>query len=523
MVRRGRNRVIIVFLLLVIPAGFSFSGDRGFFRTIPVETPERGVLRISNTSFYSDIPINDVLIRRYGVSDTRIFSSVTEFELGVTNSLTLNGSLPYYADLFKQGTTSGKKTGAGDVVFGLRLSRRLHETMFRGFNFGSRIRMPEQLGYGTEPLGFRTFSYGDLAYSIEASTGLRFKFMDWNVSVSMLQFPRAAKTDSVFVTDAFYDTGFGYMGIGQPDEAGYAAGIFQNQLHMSVGTVVPVRSWLSALVEFNATSFIEKPHRENIVTLAPGFRFGSAEGFNFSIAMDYALKGAVPERTFMFRFRIPTLSARGIKELLVKPRIGDEIRSKNSLVAIHDFSKRDITYLYEKDLKRTLHDYLGARGFLDVVPQEKVEQVFQQRALVPLPEKSRQLGVRLGANYLINNEVLEFKVDRSSSFTIPFLISFPETNFSLTAQSSVTDLVTGETQPLGMISATVAKPRGINYFPFSPSSDIVYLSEPERRTAERELIDRWVETFNEVIFDKIEFFGWEPRQSEINGDVETEG
>ncbi|GAF94704.1 unnamed protein product, partial [marine sediment metagenome] len=304
--------------------------------------------------------------QKYGVKDTRIFSSVTEFELGINNYLSFNGSLPYYADLFKQGNKSGNKTGAGDIVLGVRLSKRIDETMFRGFSIGSRIRYPEQLGYGPEPLGLRTFSYGEFAYSIEAATGLRFRFMDWNASVSMLQFLKAAKVDSAFTTDSFYDTGFGYMGIGQPDAIGLSRGISQNQFNVALGASVPIKSWFAGLMELNATSFTEKPKRDTIVTLSPALRFGSTENFNMTFGMSFALNGAIPDRTFMFRLRVPTLSARGIKELLIKRSIGERVRSRNSLVAVQDFTKRDIKFLYEKDLKNTLHDNLQSKGLMDV-------------------------------------------------------------------------------------------------------------------------------------------------------------
>lgn len=520
---KSRKYIAVISLAVLLIAADSDAGDLGFFRTVPAETPDRGILRMSSTSFYSDIMTNQVLAQKYGVKNPRIFSSISEFEIGITNSLALNGSIPYYADIFTQGSKSSKKTGAGDVVLGFRLSRKMEDAILRGLSFGSRVRIPEQLGYGPEPLGFRTFSYGKIAYSIEASTGFRFRVMDFNLSVNMLQFPKATKADSVFTTDTFYDTGLGYMGVGRPDKTGFAPGIFQDQLNISFGMAVPLKSWFSGLLEFNSTSFIEKPKRENIITLAPGFRFGKADGFNFSAGINYALRGSITDKTFMVRFRIPTLSARAIKQLLVKKRIGREVRSRNSLVAVDKFSKYDITYLYEEDLKATLENNLNKKGFLDIVPAEKVERILQQKTLVPLAEKPQQLGVRLGANYFIHAEILEFKVDRSPSFSVPFLIRFPQTSFSLSANASVTNLITGDTHQLGIISANVAKPRGVNFFPGGASSDIIYISEPEKRIIEKKLIDRWVEEFNTVLMDNIEIFGWEPKQTELNGITETYG
>ncbi|MFC1541785.1 hypothetical protein ACFL50_04970 [Candidatus Latescibacterota bacterium] len=519
-----RKCILIGFMVFVsIAAGIddSTANDLGFFRTISVETPERGILRMSNTSYISDINTNSVLSQRYGVKDSRIFSSVTEFELGITNYLNFNGSLPFYADMFKQGSRSGKKTGAGDIVLGFRLAKKFDNMKFRGIGFGGKVRIPEQLGYGPEPLGLRTFSYGEMAYSVEASTGFRTKLADYNVSVSMIQFPNAAKGDSAFTADSFYNTGFGYMGIGRPDNMGLAEGLFQNQLHVSFGTSFNINSWIAGNVEINSTMFIEKPKRENIVTVAPGFRIGSTSGFNLSAGMDYALKGQVPNRTFMFRFRIPTLSARDIKQLLTRKSTGMEIRSKNSLVAINDFNRRDYTFLYYEELKKTLNSNMTDKGIMLVIPDDKVRQAFVQESLATVPDNPQQLGVRLGANYLINAEITDYTVTRSSSFKIPMLISFPETIFSLTVNASVTDLVTGERHSFGTISSSISQSRGVNFFPFSASSDIEFLSVVEHRDCENELINRWIEEFNGALMEKIEIFGWEPKRTEIKetGDI----
>jgi|GEM_PF-6076096 hypothetical protein len=497
--------------------------DPGFFRTIPVETPDRGIIRMSNTTHISNFPANSVLASGFGLKDSRIFGSVTEFELGVTNYLNFNGSLPYYADMFKQGSKSGKKTGAGDVVLGFRLAKKIDNPKFKGLSFGGRVRIPEQLGYGPEPLGLRTFSYGEMAYSVEASTGFRIKLADCNLSVAMIRFPNSAAGDSAFATDAFYNTGFGYMGVGRPNASGLAEGLFQDQLHVSLGTSVAVNPWIAGIVEFNSTTFMKEPKRENIMSIAPGFRLGNAEGFNLSAGMDYALRGPIPDKTFMFRFRIPTLSARGIKRMLIRRSTGPQIRSKNSLVAVNDFTQRDLTFLYTDNLKKTLYRDMSEKGVMSMVPEDKVTRAFLQESLATVPDKPQDMGVRLGANYLINAEISEYKVLRTSSFKIPLLVSFPETNFSLSVNASVTDLATGETHSLGTISSSISKSRGVNFFPFSASSDLEFISVLERRDCENELINRWIDEFNDVLTDQIEIFGWEPKQAELKETGEIRG
>jgi hypothetical protein len=512
--------------LAIMLAGFSLpsrGGDPGLFRTRLADAPDRGILRMSSTSFYTDIPINSILSTHYGVGNSRIFSSVTQFELGVTEWLTVDGNLPYYMDMFKQRSRSGEKTGAGDVVLGLRVSRNAVESLMTGFSLGGRFRIPEQLGYGPEPLGFRTFSYGKPAYSIDAAASFRLRRMNLNMSASMIQYLRSESPDSAFTSDAFYDTGLGYLGIGQPDETGLATGIFQNQLHFSAGASIPVKQWFTALVEFNATSFAEAPRRDPIMTVTPGIRIGTPEGLNMSLGIDYALGGPVPDKTVLFRFRVPTLSYRGIKALLTHRTLEEQVKSRNAMVAVNDFYRRDISYLYERELRDALLGNLTAGGFLGVTSPQRMADVMSRRDLVPIPEKPQQLGVRLGATYLINAEIIDYRVDRYSNFTVPYLVGFPQTDFTLVCRASVTDLVTGDEHPLGSITATVVKPRGVELFPTGPSSDINYLSEPERRVAEKELVNRWVEQFNEMMIEKSGLFGWEPRRAEVAGDEGAKG
>ncbi len=515
--------IFIVLAALTSSADYIGAYDLGLFHTLPVEPPDRGVIRMTNTSFYSGVTVNPVLQNRYGVRDTRIFSSVTGFELGVTNSLTFTGNLPYYADLFTQNSKGGKKSGAGDVVLGLRYTALLPGTSFRALTFGGRFRIPEQLGYGPEPLGFRTFSYGEFAYSMDIASGFHIGMTDWNASLSLISYPNAAKIDSVFSSDTFYNTGMGYLGIGSHDALGFSQGIFQNQMQVSIGASVPLRPWITGIMEFNMVSFVEQPRRDKIMSLTPAVRFGSPEGFQMSVGMDFSMNGQITDRTALVRLRIPTLSVRDIKRLLERKGPGAEIRSRNALVAVKEFKKADYRYMYERDLRNALEGDIRARDALKIIPNKATDEAFLQKALVPLEESPSSLGIRLGSNYLITTEILSYDVRRSASLHVPFLIKFPQTTFKLHAHVTVEDLTSGKEHQLGIVDATVVQPRGVQFFPVGYSSDIVYLSEPDRCAAQRELINNWVNSFNNLMMEKIEVFGWEPRKTEVKGSEETSG
>jgi len=510
--------------MFMIIGGFSFAGDYGMFRTIPFNTPKQGALWLSNTSFYSSLTVNNILTSEYGISDTRIFSSVTNFHLGITDYLAFTGSMPYYADLFKQGAGNGEKTGPGDVTLGLRVSLKPEEPFIRGLSLGGRISIPEKLGYGEEPLGFRTFSNGELAFSLEASAGLRFNRIEGYVSSAFRQYPKAPNSGTAYTNDLFYDNGFGYLGIGKSDTEGFADIIFQNQVAVSAGAIIPVKSWLSGLVELHAASFIVSPKRDLITRIVPGVRLGRADGFQVCAGIDFALSGPVPDRTYLMKINIPSFMPRRLGMRIKDHIIPDKyIRSRKSLVAIADFTKSDITYPYEMELKNTFHNELSAERIMEILPSKKVDETFNRIAIIPRAVSPEQVGVRLGANYIIKTDISEYSAKRTSSLTIPFVIGFPKTVFFLSAQASVIDLSTGETHNLGVISAKVKKSRGVNFFPMSASSDIMYLSEPERHLMEKQLIDLWVESFKRVIHEKMEVFGWEPKRPEIKGDEDISG
>ena len=397
--------------------------------------------------------------------------------------------------------------------------------MLRGISFGTRFLIPEKLTYDREPLGFRVFSSGEFGYSIEAAFGLGLKFMDGYFSAAMQKFPNAPAADTAFPGDVFYDTGFGYRGIGPADQTGFAPTLFQEQFHLSFTGVVPVRSWLAAFVEYSTTAFISRPPRKEIVRFAPGFRVGKADRLNASFGMDFGVSGPVPDRTFLFRLHIPSVSPRGIKDAIKKKIIspGERARAQNSYVAVKEFSRSDFTYLYDRELRDSFQKKLDSAGLLNVVPGDKVDTGFQQQSLVPIMETPTDLGVRIGAGYLINTDIADYSVSRSSRFTIPLIIGFPKTDFSIMARASLTDLVSGDTHDLGEISATVFKKRGVNFFPAGKSSDIIYLSEPERRKMEERLVDEWVDQFNKRLMERIELFDWDPKRKILHGDEDVNG
>ena len=93
----------------------------------------------------------------------------------------------------------------------------------------------------------------------------------------------------------------------------------------------------------------------------------------------------------------------------------------------------------------------------------------------------------------------------------------------LSAQASVSDLVTGKTHDLGLISASVTRPRGVNLFPYGASSDLVHLTDPVKKLMEKRLIDSCVDQFNEAVLNNLEFFGWEPKRTKPGGDEDESG
>ena len=516
---------LLILLVLFLFSGHCYALDSGLFRTIPVDTPQRGALWMSNTMFYAPIPANTTLKQLYGVNDMRLLSNLTSVALGITNRVALTGTVPFYADMFTQGRTNREKTGPGDIAMGLRMSFKPEKYLIDVFTIGASASIPEHLGYGKEPLGFRTFSTSEFAYSIETSFGFGYRFLEGYLSAVIRQFPYALKNKNAYPKDIFYESSTGYIGIGITNASGLTDVIFQDHLTITTGTAWSLIPWLSGIVELSATSFTEKPKRDMIVRAVPGFRLGRPQNIHFNAGVDFRIGGPIPVRTYIIQATIPFLRPRALKipAIRKKPVPDVLVRSRNSLVVVKEFSRSDITYLYESELKDGFRKELNSMGIMNVIGEKKVNRAFKRMELVPLKDKPKRLGIRLGANYLINTDITEYTIDRTPSFKIPLVIGFPQTTFSLSARASVTDLVNGETHDLGIISAKVKETRGVNLFPKGASSDIVYLSDPERRLREKELVDRWVKNFNKVILENLDVFGWEPKRTEIRGDEEISG
>jgi len=524
-----RTRFLIVFCALALSvSGVSRANvETGLFRTIPVGTPKKGTLWLSNGSSSAKIPTNAYLRDTYGVSNSQVVNSMSYGIVGITDWLGLSLRFPFYADMFKQGKRSGEKTGPGDVAAGFRVTWLPDRYFFRGLSFGLNATIPETFGYGREPLGFRTFSNGEFAYNAEVSIAFEPMFVKPYLSASYVRFHNAGNS-SVLPTDAFYESSYGYLGIGETANNGYAATIFQDHVTLTGGVEIPIQRYLSGLIETNAAFFTEKPARDNIIRIAPGIRIGRQNSFSLSMGIDIRISGSIPDRSYLMKVTIPFIRpARLIRRPVAvadeEPQPKELVRSRNSLVAVNDFYKSDQKFLYEREMKEAFRSELSSMGIMDLISDKKVKNAYQRANIVPLKDSPERFGIRLGANYVINTDINEYTITREKGFSIPFIIGFPNTAFVLKARAVVTDLVKGETRDLGEITATLRQQRGMLLFPKGESSDLNYMSEPERSRMEKQLVNLWVEQFNELIYNNLDVFSWEPKRTEIKGDEETSG
>lgn len=499
--------------------------DAGLFRASPVDTPRLGVLRAVNSTYYSKIGVNSVLVNDYAVEQPRVLTSATRLELGLPWNMALTATIPYYADLFSQQGKRGHKSGGGDIDAGLRVSFGKGEGVWDRFGLTARVLIPEKLGYGAEPLGFRTFSTGEFGYSLEAGARMHSRFADWYLSAATYQFPGAPEAPAATPDETFYDTGFGYRGIGPADRTGFTPTVFLGQVQLSAGGAIPVRRGVTGLLEVHAASFTGDPERETILRLTPGVRLGRAEGLNAAVGMDFGLAGPVPRTALVMRLSIPSLSPRELGRglgIVKKAPAERQVRARNALVAVPEFSGTGNTLFDDRNLRHAFQGALGSREIVRVVPAEQVDRAIRQESLNPVKDSPGDLGVRIGAEYLIRAEIVSYRAVRTSRFTLPFIIKFPSTSFTLTARASVADLASGKEHDLGVITATVVKERGMLLFPLGPSSDLRYLSEPETRLVERELADRWVDAFNTRVLERMDLFDWEPKRTESGVSQEPE-
>ncbi len=86
-------------------------------------------------------------------------------------------------------------------------------------------------------------------------------------------------------------------------------------------------------------------------------------------------------------------------------------------------------------------------SILAVTPNGTSDRALKGEALVQVKDTPRELGVRLGSSFLINADIFSYRTARTSRFSVPFLVSFPETDLPF-SRARVTDLETGTVHEL---------------------------------------------------------------------------
>jgi len=505
-----------MYWLLLFIAAFPSGSNAELFRTLAVETSHPGNIRMVNTMFYSKIPVNETLVTDYAVEQPRVLTNIATLELGMSRNLAVTIAIPYCADLYTQRNKRGYKGGVGDIVAGLRIAVAGNGGNESRFGFGARILIPEQIGFGSEPLGFRRFSNGEFGYALESAARLRKGFTHWYAAASLYRFPGAPEAAGENPHEIFYDTEFGYRGIGKPDPAGFAPPLFIDQLHMSAGGAIPLRRGISGFLELHAAAFLENPKRGAIMRLTPGVRLGSPESVNAALGLDIRLSGPVPHAALIMKCSIPSFSPREIRKASGQEKRAsndEQNRSRNAMVAVREFSGSGATLFDDRNLRTACVNALGSLEIMNMIPEERVDVALIQEKLAPAKDSPQHFGMRIGANFVIDAEIISYRAERKSRFSIPYLIRFPANDFSLSVRANVLNLASGKTHDLGIVSAAITKKRGVLFFPGDLSSDLRYFSEPETRIFERELSDRWVDAFKIRVMERIDLFEWEPKRA----------
>jgi hypothetical protein len=311
---------VLIGVLAYLAPPTVYARDASLFRTVPIDTPNRGVFRMSNVTYYSKIPTNHRLQELYSVQNSSIYSSLTELEYGVVDNFSINATFPYYVDHFEQITKTANKSGAGDIIAGLKYSYAPRTSLVMdGLSLGTKFIIPVEMHYAGEPLGYRVFSSGEFGYGFESGLGFTLRlnerpFFHGTISGAYHAFPQAPKADTLYDSNIFYDSGFGYRGIGRPDADAFSPSLFEDQISVGFTGVVPLRPWFSSIVEVNSTTLLDHPETGQLFSVAPGIMFGRTNQISLSVGMAFRVSGPIPRRTLMVGITIPSLSPRDIRE-----------------------------------------------------------------------------------------------------------------------------------------------------------------------------------------------------------------
>ncbi|MFC1556551.1 CsgG/HfaB family protein [candidate division KSB1 bacterium] len=179
-------------------------------------------------------------------------------------------------------------------------------------------------------------------------------------------------------------------------------------------------------------------------------------------------------------------------------------QSQITSMAVLDFNTKGLANIKEPLIKafNTVFDY---NDYFVIKPQGEIGAVRANEGL----DTGRQpdladlvrVGRRLGVDYVVYGEILNYQMNREGGLYIPYFIGLPKTELSMDVAIRLVDVAEGTLGFVRTVSASASRSDGFLIFPSSKENRLRQLSGVELAELQMRLMENWSRELRESMFE----------------------
>ena len=160
-----------------------------------------------------------------------------------------------------------------------------------------------------------------------------------------------------------------------------------------------------------------------------------------------------------------------------------------------------------RQLTESFEEVFDYNEYFQLSKQADISKVLESEGLNPESKidlaAAQRVGRKLGVDYIVLGEIVDFKQDRGGGLYIPFLIGFPKTSIDLTVSINLVDVKDGFLSFVDVVSANYSHSRGITLFPTNREEKTEYLSALETQELYKGLLKKWQDELIKIMFEDV--------------------
>jgi len=160
-----------------------------------------------------------------------------------------------------------------------------------------------------------------------------------------------------------------------------------------------------------------------------------------------------------------------------------------------------------RQLTESFEEVFDYNEYFQLSKRADIERVLESEGLEPESkidlEAAQSVGKKLGVDYIVLGEIVDFKRERDKGLYVPFLIGFPKTQVSLTVSVNLVDVKDGFLSFVDVVSADYSYARGISLFPTDREEKTEYLSALETQELYTGLLKKWQDELIKIMFEDV--------------------